>query len=245
MKNFNDITYIKDYLDGKLSDSDLKEFEAQLAVDESLKKELKQYATLFSGFKYLGEESFEEDVKKWGTELKNQDNTKVISNKKRSISPLYRQMALAASVLIIIAFGMNFWANQNYSNEVLSDNFYSAPITSGTMGSNDQLLKPLNELFEKAHKYYQDGEYAKSLDAFKYISNVLANNQTQMDQLSYKFYFENTEWTKVILWLKMGRTDTPTFKQTLDFIANNPNHAYSKNAQELKSKLNGFWRGLI
>lgn len=245
MKNFNDIEQIKAYLDGKLSESDVAEFEKQLAADGDLKKEIAAYDTLFKGFKYLNEESFSEDVKTWGNELRTKENVKQIGKKEGKIRALYRYVAVAASVLLLLGFGMNWWAGQHFSNEALANEYYSPPLNSGTMGGPDEsLLKPINTFFESAHEAYSGGDYEKSLKTFNDLSRVLESNRQNLDELTYRLYSENSDWTRLMIWLKTNQTGTAEFENLLNEIAADSEHAYSEQAQKLKKNLNGFWRSL-
>ncbi len=226
---------IKAYLDGSLSDSELSDFKSQLASNPELKQEVAAYQTIFKGFQHLEQEDFEREVAKWGADLK--EKNVVVGIRKAGV--LYRRIALAASIILLLGFGMSWWGTKNYSNEALADKFYSAPISSQTMGdSTDELLKPFYKLFEKAHEQFQAGTYEKAIRTFNDLIAILESNPGKMDELSFKYYKENVEWTSVLAGLRMDQLDENLLSQ----IANNHNHGYTEQAQNLESDLNSILR---
>lgn len=236
----HNIEHIKSYLEGSMSNPELQDFKSQLAADITLQQEVEAYKTIFDGFQYLGEEDFEQEVTKWGADLRGKNVTVPISGNAKRFS-LYKKLALAASIVLLVGFGMSWWGSQNYSDAVLADNYYSAPISEGTMGdSPDVLLKPLHKLFEKAHQQFQDGEYEKAIQSFMDLEAVLQSNEQQMDKLSFNYYKENVEWTLILAFLKTGQPSS--LEKPLNTITNNPNHGYTEQAGELKNDLASFWR---
>lgn len=241
--NYN-IEHIKSYLNGALTETEKQAFQEQMADDITLQKEVEAYQTIFNGLNHLADDNFEEEVIQWSNSLRDKKLSLSLQNGKVKRSILFRRIAIAASIVLLAGFGLSWWSSQNYSNDALADQFYSAPLSTQTMGNNqDALLKPLHKLFEKAHEQYQNQEYQKASQTLNDLSAILKGNEQQMDALRFKFYKENVEWTSILTDLKLGRF-TSSSEKLLSEIANNSKHGYNEQAKSLQNDLNSFWRSL-
>ncbi|RMG87536.1 MAG: hypothetical protein D6714_02200 [Bacteroidetes bacterium] len=234
-----DIETIKTYIDGQLPEAEKRNFERALQSDPVLKDEVAAFRKIMTGLRLLNEEEFGKQVRKWSGEYAARNRTA----RKKTLRPLLRKIAVAAGILLFLGIAAYEWATVNYSNEALVSDLYQAPPPNTTMGqAADPLLKPLHQLFMTMHTDFQQGNYEKAREDLDNLTRILASNRDKMDALSWKFYHENVEWTRVLLMLKTHQTADPAFKKQLDQIADDPRNGYAPQARKLRQALSSFWR---
>lgn len=243
-KNYNDISHIESYLRGEMDADDRRAFEAQLTTDESLRSEVAAYRQIFTGFDALQEESFATDVAKWTAAAKAKgDDGKIVPIKRRAtVWSVLQQVAVAASVVLLLGFGAAWWGSNQYSNTALVKNAYVAPLSGGTMGETNILVTEVDRMFEKAHRQFQDGNYEEASKEFENITATLERNADNFDPLTIQSWLKNANWTGLLAKFVSGQISEEQFKLELEAIAKDTSSEYAAKAQKLRGDLDSIWR---
>ena len=173
---------IEDYVNGKLKGNSKKVFEAQLAADQELAREVAFYQDLSDVSEVVGDESLETLISGIDSELAAEDffqekdamiktiesKTKTSDNKKgkRPVIKLRKLMSLAASILVLVTAGTLWWSNSNYSNESLASNYFNQQTIlsiSRTSGEN-------TDIFGEGLKAIKSENYSEAIRFFSNIS---------------------------------------------------------------------------
>ena len=246
--NFNDISHIEAYLKGEMNATDRQAFEAQLATDEQLQRELAAYRQLFDGFQGFREKAFEEKVTEWTQSARVMSGEtsgpgKVIPmNQAAKLRSLWKRVAVAASFTLLLGMAAAWWASQQYSDLKIVQNVYSPPLSSGTMGEQNQEASELEKTFERGHQFFQKGNYTDAVQKFDAIVHSLEANPKLFDGITRNFYLENAKWTKLLAQFANGDLTDEQYSTALDNFANDPASDYTEKAKNLKKDLNSFWR---
>ncbi|MCB9280572.1 MAG: hypothetical protein H6562_16885 [Lewinellaceae bacterium] len=224
---------IEAYLQGNLSAENRERVSQRLKTDPAFEEKVKSHQKLASGFEAIRSEEFAGRLRAWETEA--------VRTKTRKLVPMrtiFLRVAAAASILLVAAVGLNWYADSRFSSWALEDDFYSTPNLGGTLGQDTSTTNPLVIAFEKGHQQMKSKEF---LDAEGTFNNVLALvEMMHPDPLSAKNYRENAEWN--ILLAKLGRNEFGSnFQEQLDAIIRNPDHTYHDRAVALKAKMETFW----
>jgi len=245
-KNYNEISSIEAYLRGGLSKDEQDAFDAQLATDEAMQSEVAAYRQIFTGFEGLKEEAFAKDVAQWVEEAKaksdvgGEDNIRPIQTGAK-VRPMWQRLAVAASIALLLGFGATWWGSGQYSNSALSENAYVAPLSSGTMGENQQ-LKETETQFENAHQLFQSGKYEEAAKSFDSFIVKLEGSPFLFDELTQDFYLDNAKWTSLLSKFASGKIEDENMKGELEKIAADPMSEYSDKAERMLEDMGSFWR---
>jgi hypothetical protein len=249
--DFYDISTIESYLRGEIDPASRQAFEAQLAADEALRKEVDAYGQILRGFRYARQEQFAGEVAKWTEEARNAsieqeaEKGKVISiDRGATLRTLYRRVALAASVILLVGIGAAWWISQQYTNAKLVASVYSPPLASGTMGGQSPQASEIERQFESAHRLFQKANYREAAQLFDRVVLDLEGNPTAFDNLTRKFYFDNAMWSRLLARFAGRQLTQVQFTMELERIAADPANEYAPNAKALLDDLSSFWRKL-
>jgi hypothetical protein len=251
MKNFNDITYIDAYLHGEMEASERQDFETQLAADEALRKEVAAYRAIFSGLKGIREEKFANDVEKWAAEAREAGKMQQEAGNIRTlpvgggatIRRMYRTIAVAASLLLVLGLASAWWASRQYSNEKLAVKAYIAPLNDGTMGTGQvPQASELEKQFREAHRLFQAGNYGDAARQFGIFIRALEDTPSAFDDLTRKTYLDNAKWTMLLANFASRHLTEEEFSQQLTTIADDPANEYADKAQALRKDTGSIWR---
>jgi hypothetical protein len=116
---------IVDYLDGKLSKSEIEAFEAQLKTDNDLQQEVKEFKTLFSGFSseknVMPSEQLATNFERLLEDEKN-NQVKVVSIHSKSTKLAWQAFKIAASITALLGvFIMGRYSKQEQLNTSLAE----------------------------------------------------------------------------------------------------------------------------
>lgn len=227
-----------------MSDPERQAFEAQLQSDEALRQEVAVYGQLFDGFDELKTEAFRQEVAKWTSEAKANSLSGRASIIALKPSRFRRNIAIAASLLLLISAGLVWWTSQQYTTIEIVQQAYSPPLSEQTMGSQTLAPNSFEKTFEAGHQFFQEGDYAKAIEQFEVVIGALESNAGNLDQLTRSFYMENAKWTHLLARFADGQLTDNAFSAELDTFVNDPSGDYADKAAELQNNLNSFWRKL-
>ena len=247
-KNYNEISEIESYLRGDMNEANRRAFDAQLTTDEAFRSEVAAYRQIYTGFEALKEEAFAKDVAQWTTEarakgtsqLEGDDKLRPISTGAK-VRPIWRRLAVAASIALLLGVGATWWGSGQYSDAAIAERGYVAPLQSGTLGEETR-LEEIEELFEKAHTFFQNGQYSTAGEAFDAFILILEGSPFLFDELTQDFYLDNAKWTTLLAKFAAGEIKEPTMKKELEKIAADPTSEYSVKAERMLEDMGSFWR---
>lgn len=187
---------IEDFLDGELSNDQLKEFEKDLLNDSDLQMELDLH-------KEVDEAIMEQDVMDLRSKLEAIE-TPPNEDKKRKFKYLTKWNIVAASLALFIGIGsLMFLANNKstYSNENVYSNYYKPYKIVINNRSTDM---GIDNMLVTALKSYESKDYRTALDLFKQIldkdsTNITSNFYSGISNLEINEYHKaNKNFTRVI-----------------------------------------------
>lgn len=209
------------YVDGELSEEEIKEIEIRLKSEDELQKHVEAYQLIKDGFDALSVETFQERMNGW--EEKHQSNSENERNESniRSMDRRWLWIAsIAAAAIVLLLFWIQPFSSEKLSSEELfAQNYqpYENLITSRDVAELSQL--------EVGMSRYEGGNYEEAYIALKEYS---LSNPTDMRPLLYlgvccmetsRFneaigYFEAAEnepkyreqasWYSALMYLKMN-----------------------------------------
>jgi hypothetical protein len=247
MEEENYFERIESYLTGTLTQEERTAFEQDLLNKPELKEDTEMHKLALSTI----ELEISNDLKaKMGNWLNEEEEKIVADPSKFKIRSLFKPLAIAASLLLLVSAGLNFYANQQFSNEAIVSEMTDAHEETSLRSVRSQEgiqvanlkgeitnayqnndLKKLESFKHPIADYHaalllrKKGQYNDALSKFK---DVIKNNNPEY-QLHSKMEFirtallnntYNEEAKTMLLELKDGQND------------------YSKVAAELYKKLN-------
>ncbi|MAT54955.1 MAG: hypothetical protein CMN32_10790 [Saprospirales bacterium] len=244
MPNSFDISEIEAYLRNQMDGESRRNFEARMAADEALQKEVETYRQLLTGLDALQDANFAAEVKQWAKSSQSKrSKTGSMKQKKRrqaktrQLNPMWRRIAVAASIVVIVFAAWMYFQGANQSNLQLAKNAYVAPMSSNTMGAQDDSGQVLVEQFEKGHSLFQEGKYEEAASALRDFITSVQNNKEAFDPLSRQFYLESAQWTVLLCDFATGKMDDEKMKKILSAMSKKTNSDYGKKAKELLEAL--------
>ncbi len=259
MKEFLHYENIEAYFEGRLDQPSARLFEELLLKDPLLRKEYQLYlqslkvAEIFALAELktsFHEGNLTESSIRQVNSTPKQDSAKRVKVRKF--------LSLAASVLVLIISSLSWWANSQYSNNQLINDFYLEPNFSIVRGNQIQ-----EQNLQLAKKFYYLGEYNKAQtllhnelsDAdslhpdWLFLGHVyLKNNQPKKAVVIFQKICNyklpqteaNARWHLALAYLQMD--EIKLANQVIEKILSEPQNAYHKNAMELKRKISSHWR---
>ncbi len=227
--------WIEAYVKGDLHPELENKISARLKTDTALATRVAEYKQLISGFSSMQDQAFANKLQEWDKSHAEDKKPATV----RSLRPVFMRIAAAASVLLVLGIGFNWYAQNNYTGTILAESYYQEPSTGNTLGgenSKDQLM----ELFEDAHREYTQGQYDAAVRNFDNLLVTLADSD--LEDSARKYFEENAFWTRALALIAQGE-DLTRAKASLYVIANNPDNEYQKKAEELLKQLDSvFYR---
>ncbi|MFK7981889.1 MAG: hypothetical protein AB8G86_18050 [Saprospiraceae bacterium] len=262
---------IDKYITKKMDEADSAAFEKIMAVDDSLQDEVAFREGLIKAMKWKQQINIAhaEMVKKKAKSplvIASQSTTKATSRPIRRIG-FRKVFAYAASVSLLVLAGLSWFANNNFSDQQLADNYVSSIVSldggnlkGGDNNSKDPFEKGLYYLEQKdytqAASFFetvpiQNEDYAKArlhLAFSQYHTSAFAA-ATQNANIVIQESFDTIDkqkatWLVIQALLKQGKKDADFFLQ-LKGIAEDSTHIYQKAAKKLQKDLNNVWRKLV
>lgn len=256
-----DIDKIEAYLSGGMTGSERQAFEAELAADPALAEEVDLMRLAGEAVELSISDSLRTQMQEWREAEQRsarKDEAKVVTLKPRN--KLRRLMAIAAGVLLLLAAGGFWYANDQYGAGKLAMAYYEdlsnyrdiqssgdplneavQNIRSGAYGAADEYLQnvpPSDPRYADAryllgHSLYQQGQSAEAINVLGELENT--------QNLNLK---EKAEWLIVLSYLQDQEADDADVRELLDKMVADPDHSYHQKAVELDRKLKSFWYGV-
>lgn len=218
------------YIDKELHPEEAQRIDQRLKEDIAFAEVVKQQKQLKEGFNALKTENFREQLQQWDKE----PQAPVKQLRPKWIRPL----AIAASFLLLVAVGGNWYSGNNYSNAALAGKYYKVAPTANTLGGAAERETYL-EQFDEAHQQLNTGDYPAAAGGFEALaSQIPPENFSDQD---LKYYQDNIDWNLIIARLGAGST-IGDFDMRLKRITQDTEHTYYKQAVALEEDLNSFWR---
>lgn len=175
--------------------------------------------------------------------------------------------------LTIVLFGAIlstvWWANMNYSNDSIVQEFHEQLLDSRQAGplNREEILEQAEMAFFEgkfyltenlllridsqnetvfieaqsllAYTYFRSYQYDKSINQF----NTLIENYYNF--LPYEYQdLDKLRWTRLLSYLGEGREEEDFFLKELNYFVNNKSEVYREMAMKLEYKLSSSWRKL-
>ena len=240
---------IESYVRGANPPAENRQFEKELEENPSLKAEYQAYLATQEA---IGDLALDQ-VRLKVTQIAQQQlgTGKVLTLSRRAI-------AIAASLLLLIALLGLLYGRQQFSDQQLFAQQYEAPNWSPIRGTTTAIQKydqalvsvqaghsdeaiallqgitPTDEVYANAqyalgHLHLQSKQPEAAAEAFETVEG-----------LNDKRYQENVDWFLVLAYLQAGK-EAPLNRQ-INMILQNEQHPYFEDAQSLQSRLQSFWR---
>ncbi len=235
---------IEDYLNQKLSTSEMLSFEKKLIEDPELAAMVKDLKAIEQGLNAVGMDDFTKDLKQWEQELKAQSQP----------SSWQRYLAVAAVVTLVIVPAIYFFTSQKPTSEELFLSYYQPyqEMITSRGHSNDSLAILLadgmeaysrgayqvcSELLESyMQKRPDDHRVALYLGIAQLEINqqALAESNFQRAQQDSNFK-QQAQWYQALSYLKFE--DSEKARDMLNSIIASKNHYRRTQAQRLLDQL--------
>lgn len=164
-----------------------------------------------------------------------------------------RKLAIAATLLLLIAAGTFWYAQANYSNQALLAANYSAPNFSAPRSTQQDVL------YAEAARAFYTGEYEEVISSLKKndqntpaSSLLLAHAYLKTNQADLAIAKRpvtgadelKEEWQWVELLASLANGDASRLQQQLAELTSNPKHAYHNKAKVIQEQTQSTWRRL-
>lgn len=253
-----DIDKIEAYITGELTGAEREAFEAELAGNPGLAEEvdavrLAREAVELSISDHLRTQFLEwQEVEATGSKT---EEAKVVTMAPRR--NLRRILAIAASVLLILAVGSLWYANDQFGAGQMAMGYYDdIQLDAYVRGDSNPMLEAVEAL--KADDFAAADEYFRSVAedneqyyyAQYYLGHSLFRQQNYTGSLNVletlnnsgnRNLREDADWLKVLSYLELEQTNDATFQTLLSAMVDDDGHTYHLDAVQLNDKLGSFW----
>lgn len=211
-------TRIEAYLESRLSEAEVIEFEKELHTDDTLTQEVelhKQARRILDYSNYRMQKDH-------------------LTSLERQMYPvrrkLYIRLAAAAAIVIAVVAGTWAWIGNTYSDHALSEKYFAQTEPEIQRSGEEPQTFPINDQFLAAQELFNSGRYAEAAQMYSALAS-------QDSDLRYK-----AEWNHVIALIASGQCNTEC-EAALNRIANTESHPYHQRAASLsKSRASLFHR---
>ena len=247
MEEENYFERIESYLKGTLTKEEKTAFEDDLMSKPKLKEDTEMHRLALSAI----ELEISNDLKsKMGAWLNEEEESIVADPSKFKIRSLFKPLAIAASLLLLVSAGLNFYANQQYSNEAIVSEMADAYETTAMRSVQKQEGIQVANLEGEIINAYQNNDL-KKLETFKqpvadyYAAILLRKNKRYEESLIKLQTVVNSDNPEYQLHAKMEFIRTALLDNSYNEEAKamlldlkDGQNDYSKVAAELYKKLN-------
>ncbi|MEM1216931.1 MAG: hypothetical protein AAGJ82_14650 [Bacteroidota bacterium] len=227
--DYDDAELAEWFVEGELHEANAAAVTQRSAVEPEFAQLIDEQRQLSTGFSALKNDQLRGLMQEWDTEQEPPERAaKVVTLQSR----WFTRLLVAASILLLILAGTELWDGRRLAEQQLAESYYKIPTIGNTMGDGAELNDYLQQ-FQMAHERMQEYKYQAATDIFRRLSTVPPPAALADDII---YYQENIEWN--LLLARLGIKDTGgDFTVRLSFIADNPEHLFSKQAQALREDL--------
>ncbi len=247
---------IRQYLSGKMTAPEQAAFEERIKREPDLADRVAGYRPLFEGFKAMQMADFRKRLDQWQGEIRTVPKPQKHRPRKTRRIGLVKYAAAAILFLGMSFAGLKWYAEANYSTEVLIHRNYSPRKTPATLSVQTDLFRGgynayQAENFSQAiqffsgvaddhprffeaqlflgYAYFEDGQFNNAARAFR----IVADSEDQR-------FAENAEWHLLLTMLQQDRKGE-AFTDLLAELTQNSSHPFHQEARRLNHKLDSFW----
>ena len=265
---------IENYVSGKMSKAEAKAFVETMKKNPELEQQVKVAMLEREAAIALIQKDFQKKIKKIrATQVATKETLKTkpsLSIQKeariRQLKPLRRWMAIAASLLFLLAIGGVWYANNSFSNA----NLATAHLVEADMGGDKSGEGSQDAAFLSGLASFQKGDYRAAIRQLQTISEESENQLAaryyvahsylrlkDFDKAQQHFQFllqqeklpafidkEGLQWNSLLARWGSGTIDE-NLRQELETFAQTASPTYQKKAAILQGKLDSFWRNLV
>ena len=214
------IERLEAYLGGTMSKDERVIFDSELALDQSLREELEKHKKAHQAITYMNRKELKQ-------KLETIDAESVFPAKQARIRKLVLRVAAAASIVLLVGFGIVFttgYFEQESSLADLSEEYFVPTIPESFRGENDQNTSSFEEQLVQADLLYQNGDYAGAIVEYKRLSLI---DHTLNDL---------ADWNLLMSYL-LSESHQSEFKNLLNRIVADQRHMYQERARRLQKEL--------
>ncbi|MEM9931148.1 MAG: hypothetical protein AAF840_15120 [Bacteroidota bacterium] len=226
------------YYRGLLGSAQIARVEARASRDLTFGELMTSSKALYEGFEKLRSNAFRAQMADWEKKQADESAKVVPIQKKRS--PL-RWLAVAASVLLVLGFGLRFYAAQNYNTNKLVADAQVEPRTGSLMaarGAEEDPLKTLKEDIQSAYAQLERGNYEAAQTAFTLLATRVQNKAPEGPRR--QALLDNLAWNSLLAQIaSAGMTENN--RNRLEAYASNAQFNYREQAKELLEQTGSFW----
>lgn len=256
------IDKIEEYLSGAMAGEERQAFEAEVAANPALADEVGLLRLAREAVELEISDNLRQQFQEWdqsAAKSTEEAEAKVVKMKPRA--NLRRILSIAATVLLLIAAGTFWFANNQYSSNAIAGDLYSSistmrrpndtentlnnaldAIRSGDYTQADQLLQTIQPAdvnyadarYYLGHSYFQQERYTEAITALQNLGDQADINLR-----------ESANWLQVLSYLELDQSDNATFQSLLSGMVSNTDHNHHNDAVELEQKMNSFWFRLV
>jgi tetratricopeptide (TPR) repeat protein len=244
---------IINYLEGRLSDQEAETFSAAMSDDQELREAYQAHVLIKESLQYAKDEELKNAFASWAeVEEKKLDSPEG----QTPIFSIRNRLAVAASLVIMCAFGYIFYQNHTKPERLFAE-FYSEPIPHIKRDSD---VKQADLRYQTALQYYVDKNYDQAIRAFSewaptdenfgeaqliLIDACIQNKDwdaaldhikdlLQRDGIASNVR-QQLEWTHVLILIRQKEYESASEK--LHKILDEQNHLYYTRARSLRDKM--------
>ena len=211
---------IEGYLDGTMDPAQQLVFEQELATDPELKLMVHKHRKANVAINYALRQSMKERLKAIDRE------TDTGATGSTTLRIRFQRFAVAASVLVLIAAGLHFYAHQNYSSSAIAEKMFAETQTEQFRSDNTQGGES-GDVFVRAEQLFRAGQFEEAAKQYQSILDTGSLLQGKAEwNLALCYYAEDPS--------------SPRFKALFDKILADPNHDYQADAVKLRESMHGM-----
>lgn len=261
-KNFDKI---EAYLFNQLEAEEKKAFEAEIATNPSLKKEVKLQQAEHRAMQLMMRKKLKAKMAEWPIKItapaEAKETGKIVAlNTSRSRRSNLFRWSIAASILLVVGLFSNLWMDNNLSDAAIAEDLFNSTYVArnGSSTASEVLAPGLAameannftkavELFSqiKAGNYRETALVLKGESYFKLeeyqnaadvFKEVIQNRVTPLN-------VEKAEWKLLLTQLMIG--DDAEIADLKNKILKNPEHSYYPRVIELEEKQANFLKKML
>ena len=208
------------YILGNMPDEEVQRLEGQMHEDPGLKEEYELYSDTRDILQELYSQKVLTDIHAIDRDMR--------STATATHMRLWRNIAAAAAVLVLLTAGIWIWSDQYYDRTRVAQRFSGPTIEDNWRSGEGQDKTSLAALLSEADALFTEGAYEQAAQLYK-MASVAETTRS-----------EYASW-QLVLCLMATNDESKEFKDALERIAGNPDHLYHEDAVKLMRTMRNFF----